>query len=243
VGGSRRASRGLADIDPKGAAVSDDRLPFLAAIEATPNDTLSRLIYADFLDERYDRDSACQQILAIMHRDVLERPEDDNARLAYADICERYGYVERAQHVRQMCELTSERWFIPENTPAPFPHGFLFVPNGPDELDLVCRDKDRFQRELHRGFISAIHCIAGDWLEYGQHILRRQPIECIMLRDFENCVIKIAKRTDEPPGWTIGLVASTFPSNMHWYKSRSELIDAMPAQLRHLGLDQRAEVE
>jgi uncharacterized protein (TIGR02996 family) len=226
--------------------MSDDRLPFLAVIDASPSDTLSRLIYADFLDERFDSESASQQMLPIMLRDVLENPDDDAPRLAYADICERYGYDDRARTVRMGCE-SAKRWKAGGVGPSRANQHLLrqlrleeeckFVPGGPHEIDIACREShDRFRCDFCRGFIRVTYCTAADWLTFGQSILRCQPVEQVRLTDYEDHDIVIARRTEMISGWILEVLDGSHPSNERWYRRRSDLIDEMPARLRRWGI-------
>lgn len=86
---------------------SDPHAPFLRAIADRPGDPLPRLYFADYLDERGERDAACEQRLEVALRDVLESPDDDGPRMKYAEVCEQYGMAERGEFVRVQCELAA----------------------------------------------------------------------------------------------------------------------------------------
>lgn len=82
------------------------RQGFLDAIAAEPDDDDLRLIFADWLDEQGDP-AACEQRLAVALRHVIAEPANDEARLAYAAICEQYGQGERAGFVRLQCRIAA----------------------------------------------------------------------------------------------------------------------------------------
>jgi uncharacterized protein (TIGR02996 family) len=82
-----------------------DTAAFETAIADAPDDEAPRLVYADWLEERGDWAEAVRQRLAVPLRAVLMDPADDDARVRYAEACEKYGRPELGEFVRIQVEL------------------------------------------------------------------------------------------------------------------------------------------
>jgi uncharacterized protein (TIGR02996 family) len=108
-------------------------------------------------------------------RSVIDNPDDDTPRLAYADWLEEHGDPERAEFIRVQVEY--ER--LPEDD------------DRRDDLEdhwrsLLARHEEdwaglhevlTYRREFRRGFLAAISLLAAELLEYAEHIFAAAPLE------------------------------------------------------------------
>lgn len=79
---------------------------FLQSILADPLDDTNRLVFADWLEEHDEPNRACYQRLEVAKRDVLREPQNDEARLRYADAAETMGWKDMAELVRVQVGLS-----------------------------------------------------------------------------------------------------------------------------------------
>jgi len=202
--------------------LTQDEATFRESLRANPLDRTTRLVYADWLDdrERY-LDGALQRVLA--------QPADDGPRLAYADAAERAGQVERAEFIRVQVELARRgakreavlagAEYVPEEGAVPVA-GLQARERG-----LKNPDRSAWTESLNgwlavewawfrRGFIASVTCSAADWLKHADEIRERQPIERVRLVTFPTYEWQI---TNLPPDWP--------------------LVDLATEQQRHIALD------
>jgi uncharacterized protein (TIGR02996 family) len=104
-------------------------------------------------------------------RYVCEHPEDDDARLIYADCLEDQGRPERAELIRVQVDLARD--YDPTAAAR--------------ETELLTLHGDRWREEVaawarpgsnfRRGFVAEVRCTVVDWLAGGDDLVARTPVE------------------------------------------------------------------
>jgi uncharacterized protein (TIGR02996 family) len=126
--------------------------------------------------------------LALLLRGVLDDPDDDGARLRYADRCEELGESERAELVRVQVEIASQEdsgLSVGCNGTGRCglsPCSWCFLRTREQLLlSLVVPRSYRFQLECRRGFVESVRLTAADWLAHGDAILAAHPVREVTL--------------------------------------------------------------
>lgn len=132
---------------------------------------------------------------AALLRAVIEEPEDDLPRLAYADWLDEHGQARRAEFIRLQCRLAAmdeldpqwpdlhdrewellavyqKRWWPPAAGP-------VFTDDGSDFV---------------RGFLGRGSYSAGYLLEKGEAIYREMPLEHLRIHELQGRLVEIAGR-------------------------------------------------
>jgi len=123
--------------------------------------------------------------------DICDHPADDTPRLIYADWLEEHGEEKRAELIRVQCELSLADAVLidlDENRDESVKLMNLMVREDEllDEFRSVWAGEslssiDPLGCVFRRGFVHAIRCEESYWLEYGQAIMRSQPVEVVRL--------------------------------------------------------------
>jgi uncharacterized protein (TIGR02996 family) len=134
--------------------------------------------------------------LAALLRDVLDAPDDDGARLRYADRLDELGDPERAEFIRVQCRRSSEEEEIERR-------GWS---RQEEDIRLAClrrREGELHQgrwqkwvglplpfvarRDVHfhfrRGFVKEVTLTAADWLTHADAILAAHPVREVRLTE------------------------------------------------------------
>lgn len=230
----------------------DDRAAFISAICERPDDDLPRLLYADYLDDRGEHDYA--EFVRVQCELV------SCERALYGDTG---GYESRyaALSSRERA-LLKENWrdWTPDLLHAGEHRAGLNW--GPAEVIAQTSEEydsnERRSCEFRRGFLHTIRCTAAAWMRpvqngagnwqvvpgrtssdrdglmtVGQSILAQHPAERVVLEAW-GAVLRI-----EPSGgsWWLHLdMIDSVSSRHNWFDTRTDLIEAMPSQLRGWGL-------
>ncbi len=109
---------------------------------------------------------------AALLRYLCERfPDDDAARLVYADHLEDQGRHERAELIRVQVGLT--RGYDPTAAARETELLTLHGDNWREEVPAWARPGSNF----HRGFVAEVRCTVVDWVAGGADLVARTPIE------------------------------------------------------------------
>jgi uncharacterized protein (TIGR02996 family) len=136
--------------------------------------------------------------LAALLRDVLDAPDDDGARLRYADRLDELGEPERAEFIRLDCLLWREwpdfsragnweRHFTEAGQKLTALERRIDELSGAD--DGVCLRCDwhapvphvGWDWQIRRGFVEEVTCTAADWLTHADAILAMHPVSEVWL--------------------------------------------------------------
>jgi uncharacterized protein (TIGR02996 family) len=138
--------------------------------------------------------------LAALLRDVLDAPDDDGARLRYADRLDELGEPERAEFIRLDC-LRWREWpdfRLSGNWERHFTDAgrkLTAVERRIDELsgadDGVCLRCDwhapvphvGWDWQIRRGFVESVTCTAADFLTHADAILAAHPVRKVRLTE------------------------------------------------------------
>ena len=159
---------------------ADEREAFLKAIFDLRNNDL-------------DNDAARAIVNSMMpeHRAflnaILERPDDDLARLVYADYLDETGDPERAEFIRVQIEIANSSDGDPR---------FSALRRRQNELQkrrVEWRLPIRGIQHFHRGFVESI-AVTADWLIHSPiEILRAAPIRELRVINADNYVVDLAR--------------------------------------------------
>ncbi len=183
-----------------------DEQSFQAALRADPTDATTRLVYADWLDDRDRRlDAALQRVLAA--------PGDDARRLEYAAVVEAKDLA-RAEFIRVQVELAKSgpcpATIYRPQFDAPDYGGKMYVVPPPMKEKKPCgwcpvcklkiseRDNPYSKMEalsktvladanritFRRGFVEVLTCTAADWMRHGAELRERMPLSRVTLTTF-----------------------------------------------------------
>jgi len=202
--------------------MTDEERAHLNAVIESPDDDLPRLVFADWLDEQDEADRAqfIRLEVAIARAKVpLERVFNTDVRKARSELAglelERDRLLHRHHHPLRTSALARglPHW--------PFP-------------------RDQIEPIWERGFVRGVICSGGMWLEYGDDVMRDNPIRDVTLTGSRNLLASViatdlAKRMCAPSirifddkslpeffalrwpsvkGWDLSLLTHTDP--MEW---------------------------
>ncbi len=158
-------------------ATAPEARTFEAVLRQNPDDLITRLVYADWLDE-HDDPAACDQRLAVQLRAIKAAPEEYPPRLVYADICERYGRNLRARFIRDSCATHA----IGDPVARREAMGKLLVDARglallPDRSEL----DDETTATIRGGFIEKLRATPRDWFRHGPALLAAHPLRRVEL--------------------------------------------------------------
>lgn len=181
----------------------------------------------------------------LLLRAVLEHPDEDTPRLAYADWFEEQGEPERAEFIRVQCEINRLRPECPcvayirgvccrsmscpicplhrRETDLMREHGREWF--GDSGLAVYGEDVGRMSPHAtiliaRRGFISEVRCPLATWLEHGPGIVRRHPVETVHVTDREPLEGLPSGDDDTGP-----------PTGYYWIPDRHEVAWNMPWEI------------
>jgi uncharacterized protein (TIGR02996 family) len=147
--------------------------------------------------------------LTALLRDVLDAPDDDGARLRYADRLDELGDPERADFIRVQIEVHHRCWneayqcpvelFSPEDLPAvnalrlrerellfSLP-GSLWLGDWEPNPDRITHGELTHNGRpcvlVRRGFVESVTCTAADWMEHAAAILAAHPVRKVRLTE------------------------------------------------------------
>lgn len=125
---------------------------------------------------------------------ILAEPADDLHRLAYADWLEETGDPERAEFIRLQLGLAGDvrraGWrevlraekLLHDRRDWLDPLGYVWIDHNEAEADTVRVGGWRgVTLTLRRGFVEAVACPLAVWLEYGPALVRRHPVERVVV--------------------------------------------------------------
>jgi uncharacterized protein (TIGR02996 family) len=126
---------------------------------------------------------------AALLRAVVDEPDDDLPRLAYADWCEEAGDSGRAEFIRVQLELAKLAPASP--TPAGTSEDYRLRRREQELLDLGSQPRgfnDIFPAwaeswQWRRGFVEKVACTLDAWLAHGPALARAQPVGEVRLTD------------------------------------------------------------
>lgn len=171
--------------------MGDEEDALLAAIRATPEDDVPRVVYADWLDEHGRGDRAAfvrlQIRLAEMARTLF--PHDTNGRGDYCEcgVCQEYtrGQQQAAELLAGDHGRNWRHWAGP---------AVEVIPDGAYYYDHI---------EFDRGFVEAVTCPWAAWAEHGDAIRARHPVTAVTLTDWPE--IAFGPITEfAVPDWKLG---------------------------------------
>jgi uncharacterized protein (TIGR02996 family) len=150
----------------------------LAAILREPADHTSRLVYADWLDERGEPgDAARAEFIRVQcERARIPEPEEITIFRDGGPVCKACQYVRGGSGLCRFHELFQRErelfnCLYADNLPGPF------VPN----LD-GHTGRDGPHAQYRRGFVERVfNCAAADWLTHGDAITAAHPIRRVAL--------------------------------------------------------------
>jgi uncharacterized protein (TIGR02996 family) len=148
----------------------------LAAILREPADHTSRLVYADWLDERGEPgDAARAEFIRVQcERARIPEPEEITIFRDGGPVCKACQYVRGGSGLCRFHELFQRErelfnCLYADNLPGPF------VPN----LD-GHTGRDGPHAQYRRGFVERVfNCAAADWLTHGDAITAAQPVRLV----------------------------------------------------------------
>lgn len=192
-------------------------------------------------------------------RTICERPEDDCARLVFADWLEEQGEGERAEFVRVQVAVEPWRSICAHHdggrTKCPgcvlrrrerellhhIGHWHAWTASIPttdaianlDTPPNVERDwSPRWWVRFRRGFIASVRTTAALWLAHGPAIVAVQPVERVRLSDWE--LLRPNNVPDPWPAW-LGEFTPRLPSGMLTYEQ--DALDMLSAACVALARD------
>lgn len=144
---------------------AEERAAFIQSIIENPADDTPRLIFADWLEEHGEADRSefirCQIELAAIQRLVRDKGEEFGPSAEKINgLCRRQLDL-LEEHREQWFQLPSLRPGLVENMPF---YWWPVAAMGSIPL---------------RGFIAEVFCVLDDWIKYGPHIVREQPVEVV----------------------------------------------------------------
>jgi len=124
---------------------------------------------------------------------ILEAPDDDTARLIFADWLEERGESERAELIRVQCELAR----LPEDNPR---HPHYAEWKAREQALLRAHEREWAAPlaalvsgwEFRRGFVDVVTMAAPAFLEHGQELFRVAPIAHVRILDGGRLVQELA---------------------------------------------------
>ena len=185
-----------------------DEAALLKDIEAQPEEDVPRLMLADWYAEQGCPDKECDQRLAVQMRQVVAHKRDDEPRLEYAAILERFGRWERAELIRVQCRVARLPPFVRTAfgvaTPGhehPIPAKSFARRSAINEAKVLLQRQNEllslFWREPYfhtpglwiasdpaqwdRGFVRTVRQIGRAWIDFGDEICRAVPVEQVIL--------------------------------------------------------------
>jgi uncharacterized protein (TIGR02996 family) len=132
---------------------------------------------------------------------IIDNPEDDVARLVFADWLEEHGEEERAEFIRIQCALAEkereamdrdlkkvrslqrQEKFLLQKIHKKV-EGFEWTNAGWWSWPLGSMDNE-YQERFHRGFIDTVVCDLESWIKYSKILLQTNPIQTITITDKE----------------------------------------------------------
>src|SRR4051812_10760162 len=125
---------------------------------------------------------------------IREQPDDDLARLAYADWLEENGEADRAEFVRGQIELLRLDEDDPRLTPLAARTAELEKQHGKRwkralprwaslKYEMTQRPGHLPDSLFHRGFPAVIECGCADWRRGAEKLLARLPIQGVNFND------------------------------------------------------------
>lgn len=135
--------------------------------------------------------------------DIIANPSDDTARLIYADWLEENGQEARAACIRHqisfrggVCGWTADTMKQDEVGPLPPIHPAAIT--------------------FRRGFVAELTCTHDDWIRQGKAIVRKHPIESVVLVDKQPELVDHFPETNQ---WTFFLSNVDGASRHHIHNS------------------------
>lgn len=130
-------------------------------------------------------------------RAILERPDDDLARMIYADWCDDNGQPERAKFIRDSLLLArnphigikptrlskkfAREWFWPPEWDTKSPKYPIVELCGLGNDTWISRtDKEKVL--VKNGFIRAVVCDLNKWVSGGKRLVRNHPITSLQMQ-------------------------------------------------------------
>lgn len=114
--------------------------------------------------------------LSTLYQAILEDPEDDVPRLAYADRCEELGDTERSEFIRR----SISRWHACRKTPKP-PKGKCRLWAGKPASDLP----DNVYFGWRRGFLAEFHLHSSLAKKQLEDLVQAYPLEYVHFPNLE----------------------------------------------------------
>jgi uncharacterized protein (TIGR02996 family) len=106
---------------------------------------------------------------------VRAAPDDDGPRLVYADWLDERGDHDRAEFIRVQCELAR---LDPADAGVPDLHVRQLEMLAEHEQEWLGDWSERLIRwEFRRGFLHAVRITPGPFLDHGEELFRRHPVE------------------------------------------------------------------
>lgn len=197
---------------------------------------------------------------------IVDDPDDDLPRLIMADWLDERGEHDRAEFVRVQCELAGHMPSCaraaeeqPDSTDWTCPCHALRrrereLWSGTAGIEFaqfnVKFGMDTRLEDYRRGFLHTIRASASDWMRpaainsaewqggtIGQSILAANPVEVVAFTDCGRTITIEKRQTDSEYKWVLGVNPGMAGGLSKCpYKSRGELIDAMPAEMRRFGI-------
>ena len=162
---------------------------------------------------------------------VIESPDDDLPRLVFADWLDEHGEVDRAAFIRLSVEiLATVRWGEPHHKDFAGVHRLreqrgevnrILTSQGFSSLDGLPRwpfPRDQIEPIWERGFVRGVICSGGMWLEYGDDVMRDNPIRDVTLTGRVDAE-RLRKEIRALPQWTSG-----HTENLLRYASTADLL-------------------
>ncbi len=120
--------------------------------------------------------------LSLLHRAVLLNPEEDLARLAYADALEEAGETpEWREWLRQQLARPGEIIVLQPGRVLSVGYAGRWPMTAMAVAPQWGGEDARFT--FRRGFLSAVRCDLASWLEHGRQLVASQPVERVELSD------------------------------------------------------------
>jgi uncharacterized protein (TIGR02996 family) len=168
------------------------------AVAKCPEDDARRLALADYALEHGLTDVEREQRLAVALRHVLAAPDNEEPRLEYADVCERFGDVTRAEFIRAQCVVARDslRWRraglsgrgIGQVTPhtevvACLVHLTILLDS---DVSIAWRTLPwglAPRSAMRRGFVEVVTCTGEQWDTYGDAVCAAHPVRDVWFVD------------------------------------------------------------
>ncbi len=119
---------------------------------------------------------------AALLKAVIDQPDNDAPRLAYADWCDRRGDP-RGRFIRVQLELAKVEFDLESPKRQPLMDESMTLLENDGQEWMPSKHPDVFKWKMHRGFVAGIHIAASSFLNHYAELGALYPIQHVNLRD------------------------------------------------------------